>query len=87
MRIEDLTLDELHDLNELICKRIGYLRLQNDITVLSQLRLGQKVHFKAKEGQVFGVVIKINKKSVMVVSDDNRQWKIPPGLVRIMKDV
>ncbi|PTB83152.1 transposase, partial [Pseudidiomarina aestuarii] len=26
-------------------------------------------------------------KSVMVVSDDNRQWKIPPGLVQIMKDV
>ncbi|RCI92089.1 transposase, partial [Klebsiella pneumoniae] len=43
--------------------------------------------FKAKEGQVFGVVIKINKKSVMVVSDDNRQWKIPPGLVQIMKDI
>ena len=63
------------------------MRLQNDINTLSQLRLGQKVHFKAPEGQVFGVVIKINKKSVMVVSDDNRQWKIPPGLVRIMKDV
>lgn len=57
MRIEDLTLDELHALNELICKRIDYLRLQNDINVLSQLRLGQKVHFKAKEGQVFGVHI------------------------------
>ncbi|PTB83030.1 transposase, partial [Pseudidiomarina aestuarii] len=26
-------------------------------------------------------------KSVMVVSDDNRQWKIPPGLVQIMKDI
>lgn len=87
MRIEDLTLDELHDLNDLICKRIEYLQLQNDINVLSQLRLGQKVHFKAPEGQVFGVVIKINKKSVMVVSDDNRQWKIPPGLVRVMKEV
>ena len=23
----------------------------------------------------------------MVVSDDNRQWKIPPGLVQIMKDI
>lgn len=87
MRIEDLTLDELHDLNELIWRRIEYLRLQNDINVLSQLRLGQKVHFKAKEGQVFGVVIKINKKSVMVVSDDNRQWKIPPGMLRLMKEV
>ncbi|MDP5138090.1 transposase [Rheinheimera baltica] len=87
MRIEDLTLDELHDLNELICKRIDYLRLQNDINVLTLLRLGQKVHFNAPEGQVFGVVIKINKKSVLVVSEDNRQWKIPPGLVRVMKEV
>lgn len=31
MRLEDLTLDELHDLNALIWKRIEYLRLQNDI--------------------------------------------------------
>lgn len=36
---------------------------------------------------MFGVVIKINKKSVMVVNDDNRQWKIPPGLVRVMEEV
>ena len=62
MRIEELILDELHDLNEGICKRIGYLHLQNDINALSQLRLGRKVHFKAAEGQVFGVVIKINEK-------------------------
>lgn len=30
MRIEDLTLDELHDLNELICKRIDYLGVASE---------------------------------------------------------
>jgi hypothetical protein len=29
----------------------------------------------------------VGPKSVLVVSDDNRQWKMPPGLVQIMKDV
>jgi len=55
--------------------------------MLSQLRLGQQVNFMAPEGRVFGTLIKLNKKSVVIVSDDKKQWKVPPALVNVVKSV
>ncbi len=40
----------------------------------------------APEGRVFGTLIKLNKKSV-IVSDDKKQWKVPPALVNVVKSV
>jgi hypothetical protein len=34
MRIEDMTLEALYELNKYICERIDYLRTQNDQGVL-----------------------------------------------------
>ena len=87
MHIDELSLDELLDLNEQICLRIDYLRARNDMLMLSHLRLGQQVNFMAPEGRVFGTLIKLNKKSVVIVSDDKKQWKVPPALVNVVKSV
>lgn len=87
MNIEDLSIDQLLDLNQIICEQIDELRAKQDMHAIMKLRLGAKVHFQAKEGQVFGTLIKINRKSVIVVSEDGRQWKIPPGLVNLMDEI
>lgn len=87
MHIEEMTLDELLDLNEKICLRIDYLRARNDMLMLSQLRLGQQVNFMAPEGRVFGILIKLNKKSVVIVSEDKKQWKFPPAMVNVVKSI
>ena len=86
MRLEDFTLEELLELNQLICERIDYLRDQQDFETLMKLRLGQQVHFDGREGPIFGRVIKINRKTVIVESEHNRQWKVSAGLVRPLKD-
>jgi hypothetical protein len=51
-----------------------------------KLRLGQQVHFEGPNGRVFGVVIKMNRKTIVVQTEDRRQWKIPAGLVSPIKD-
>lgn len=87
MRIDDMSIEQLLDLNEIICRRIDHLRTRAAQDVLIKLRLGQEVHFQSKEGQIFGRVIKINQKTVVVRSEDNRQWKLPAAMVKILQDV
>ena len=87
MRIEDLTLEQLMDLNDAIVKRIKELRARETMQTLQQLRLGQQVHFDTREGRIFGTLIKINRKTVIVVSEDGRQWKVYVELVTGVRDV
>jgi len=87
MRIEEMSLEQLLELNEIICRRIDELRAQQDFKVLRQLRIGQQVHFDSAEGKIFGTIIKINRKTVIVLGEDQRQWKISPGLLSIIENV
>jgi hypothetical protein len=87
MKIEDLTIDQLLDLNDLICRRIDELRARQAMEAICRLRLGVQVHFDAAEGRVFGRVIKINRKTIVVESEDRRQWKLPAAMVTPIKDV
>jgi len=36
---------------------------------------------------VFGIVIKKNRKTVIVLSEDKRRWKLPPGMLSMVKDI
>ena len=71
----------------LICRRIDELRARQDLDVLTRLRTGQAVSFESREGQVFGRVIKINRKTVEVQSEDNRQWKVSASMIKLLHDV
>jgi hypothetical protein len=79
MRIEDMTIDQLLEMNRVICRRIDQLQDQENMQALSQLRVGPKV----------GIVTKINRKSVIVLAedDDMKQYKVSPGLLRPLRDV
>ncbi|MEN8670769.1 MAG: transposase [Ketobacter sp.] len=87
MRIEDMTVEQLLELNRVICDRIDYLQAKQDQNVLAQIHVGNQVSFKTNEGTVFGIIIKKNRKTVIVLTEDNRQWKLPPGALTIVKDV
>ena len=87
MNIDDMSVEQLIELNEYICHRIDQLRAQADMNLLSQLRLGQTVHFDTRDGEVFGKVIKINRKTVGILSEDGKCWKVSAGLVKPLRDV
>ena len=88
MRIEDMTIDQLLELNQTICQRIHELQEQETLHALSQLRVGLKVTFEGREGPVLGIVTKINRKSVIVLGEDGRkQYKVSPELLRPLRDV
>ena len=49
--------------------------------------LGAKVSFNTDHGRVVGTLVKYNRKTVNVVSDDGRQYRVTPGLLSAVKDV
>lgn len=88
MRIEDMSIDQLLELNRVICQRIDELQEQETLQALSQLRVGLKVTFEGREGLVLGVITKLNRKSVIVLAEDGaKQYKVSPELLRPLRDV
>lgn len=87
MNIDDMSIEELLELNQIICERIDYLRAREDSDVLRQLHIGHQVCFEGRYGTEFGIVIKINRKTVIVLTEDKRQWKVPAGKLSIIKDI
>lgn len=88
MRIEDMSIEQLLELNQTICHRIEQLQEYEILKALSQLRVGQKVTFEGREGSVLGMITKINRKSVIVLGEDGRkQYKVSPELLRPLRDL
>lgn len=88
MRIDEMTIDQLLELNDAICRRIDELKEQENLQALSQLRVGLKVTFETREGAAFGIVTKINRKSVIVLAEDGtKQYKVSPELLKPLHDV
>lgn len=56
MRIEDMTIEQLLEMNRVICRRIDQLQDQENRQALSQLRVGSKVTFNGQEGPKVGIV-------------------------------
>tara|TARA_R110001583_G_scaffold195324_1_gene371702 strand:+ start:13486 stop:13695 length:210 start_codon:yes stop_codon:yes gene_type:complete len=50
--------------------------------------VGFKVSFEGRDGPILGILSTINRKSVIVLSDDGtKQYKVSPRLLRPLLDV
>ena len=73
MRIEGMSIDQLLELNQYIHE----LRDQQNPQALNQMRVGLKVPFEGREEPVLGIVTNINRKSVIVLTEDGtKQYKV-----------
>ncbi|MDX4004207.1 hypothetical protein, partial [Pseudomonas aeruginosa] len=87
-RIEDMSIDQLLELNRMICRRIDELQDQENLQALSRLHVGLKVTFESRTGLTMGIVTKINRKSVIVLAENGtKQYKVSPELLRPLRDV
>lgn len=87
MRIEDLTLEQLLAMNKMICQRIRELRERKTLQALIELQLGMDVVFDTTEGPVFGIVTKINRKTVNVMAEDGTHYRVSPGLLKPLSEL
>ena len=80
--------EDLLFLNRLIVERLNLISQARATTLMTSFTKGDRVGFLASDGRMLeGLVLRLNKKTVSVVTDDGRQWNISPGLLRLIQSV
>ena len=81
--IDKLTESELIDLNHRIVERLRFIQQARAHITMLRFSIGDRVTFEPDmRGPVCGVIIRYNKKSVSVLTDDGQRWTVAPGLLR-----
>ena len=85
--IDDLSREELVVLNDRVIERLKYLDTVYAQRAMMTLNIGSQVSFNSsRQGRVFGTVIKFNRKTIVVLTEDRVQWRIPPDIVTPIND-
>lgn len=75
--------EDLIFLNRLVIARLKELEQAKDTAQVAMFALADRVEFTTNECEVKqGFVVRLNKKSVSVRTDDEQDWKISPTLLR-----
>jgi hypothetical protein len=85
--IDGLSLKELVQLNHRVVERIKMLRAMQAHVDMMAFNLGARVSFDSQEGRLFGTLVKYNRKTVTVLTDDGRQWRVSPSLLSAVRDI
>lgn len=71
---------DLRYLNRMVVERLNLLAQARSTVQLAQ---GDRVSFIANDGmEKHGTVLRLNKKTVSLRTDDEMLWKVSPGLLR-----
>jgi hypothetical protein len=81
--LDTLTDAELVDLNHRIVERLRFLEQMRAHAQMLTYRIGDRVTFQP-DGQppVVGMLVRYNRKSVTVITDDGQRWNVAPTLLR-----
>ena len=80
--IDRLTEAELIDLNYRIVERLRLLQHMRAHVQMLEFRIGERVTFHPDgRGPVQGTLVRYNRKSVTVVTDDSYRWNVSPSLL------
>ena len=80
--IDRLTEAELIDLNHRIVERLRLLQHMRAHVHMLEFRIGERVTFQPDGRKpVKGMLVRYNRKSVTVVTDDGRRWNVSPSLL------
>jgi len=85
-RIEDfiksLGESELIYMNRLVVERLKLLSQEKSTSQMMKFNIGEKVSFMSPDGIVkTGIILKINKKTMSIDTQDGTHWKVSPGLL------
>ena len=83
--IKRLNEDDLLFLNRLIVERLKLISQARATSLMISFTRGDRVSFQTADGRMFeGIVMRLNKKTVSVATDDGHQWNVAPGLLRLI---
>ncbi len=84
--IKRLNEEDLHFLNRLIVERLKLIAQARATTLMANFTKGDRVSFQAADGEmVEGTVLRLNKKTISIITDDDRRWNVSPGLLHLVR--
>lgn len=84
--IKRLNEEDLLFLNELIIERLKLISQARATTLMTKFTKGDRVGFQTPDGRrLEGMVLRLNKKTVSVATDDGHQWNVAPGLLHLIQ--
>ncbi|HYX33251.1 MAG TPA: hypothetical protein VE954_09070 [Oligoflexus sp.] len=76
-------LEELIDLNRRLVDYVKAVQHAKDMQAIAKFDVGDRVQFKTSAGGIIkGTIFRINRKTVVVHSDDHHDWKVSPNLLQ-----
>ena len=81
--IDQLSEEELVDLNNRIVERLKFLEQARAHTTMLEFSIGDHVTFTVSgRPPVVGILTKYNRKTVTVISDSGQRWNVSPSFLR-----
>ena len=84
--IDGLSFEELLELNQRVVARLKMLESMQAHVEMMAFNIGARVSFEALNGRLLGTLVKYNRKTVTVVTDNGQRWNISPHLLSPVKD-
>lgn len=82
VNIDQLSVEDLIELNKQVVLRIKELQSQAEINAASQFRIGDIVSFTSKdEKKIVGFITAIKKNKIKVFTEENQMWTLPPRIL------
>jgi len=80
--IQRMDEEDLRFLNRLIVERLKLIGQARSTAMLARFSLGDRVSFQSSAGeQKTGVIVRLNKKTASIATDDGQQWNVHPGFL------
>ena len=71
--------EDLRFLNRLIVERLKFIGQSRSMAMLARFSVGDRVSFQSPSGErKTGVIVRLNKKSASITTDDDQHWKVHP---------
>jgi hypothetical protein len=84
--IKRLNEEDLLFLNRLVVERLKLISQARATTLMTSFTKGDRVGFQAPDGRMLeGMVLRLNKKTISIATDDGHQWNVPPSLLRLVQ--
>lgn len=69
-------------LNRMVVERLNLLAQARSTVQLAQFAEGDRVRFTANDRSIkHGMIMRLNKKTASVLTDDGQNWKVSPALL------
>jgi hypothetical protein len=81
--VNKLSEGDLRFLSNLIYERLKILHQMKSSMQMTRFTVGDKVNFTGPSGEIKrGTVLRLNKKTVSVITEEKQQWNVAPGLLK-----